>query len=285
MNILVTAGNTQVPLDRVRCLTNIFTGRTGTQIALAAIERGHAATLLTSHPKVLRELHPADPGKRLRVFSYRTFDDLRSAMENAIGDGRPDAVIHSAAVSDYVSAGIYAAAPDTRFDAAAHCWHGEAPALVDRSAGKVKSVDPARHMLVISLLNGQDRSFMIAKDVKLLVKGTMSQKGLEDPALKAGTPITVVTDPGGRKVKELKVAPPPASKSKVSASFRMPGNSNRKVTSRSSMMARSTPTCRGARLAAQLCSSIREHMIRLLERSPNGSVSRNWIWWRCPSTS
>jgi hypothetical protein len=80
--------------------------------------------------------------------------------------------------------------------------------------GKVKSVDPARHMLVISLLNGQDRSFMIAKDVKMSVKGTASQKGLEDPGLKAGTPITVVTDAGGRKVKELKVAPPPASKAK-----------------------------------------------------------------------
>jgi hypothetical protein len=80
--------------------------------------------------------------------------------------------------------------------------------------GKVKSVDPAKHMLVISLLNGQDRSFMIAKEVKVSVKGAMSQKGLEDPALKAGTPITVVTDPGGRKVKELKVAPPPASKPK-----------------------------------------------------------------------
>jgi hypothetical protein len=78
--------------------------------------------------------------------------------------------------------------------------------------GKVKSVDPARHVLVISLLNGQDRSFMIAKDVKMSVKGTASQKGLEDPALKAGTPITVVTDAGGRTVKELKVAPPPASK-------------------------------------------------------------------------
>ncbi len=76
--------------------------------------------------------------------------------------------------------------------------------------GKVKSVDPGRYMLVISLLNGQDRSFMIAKDVKMSVKGTTSQKGLADPALKAGTPVTVVTDAGGRKVKEVKVAPPPS---------------------------------------------------------------------------
>ena len=39
MNLLVTAGNTQVAIDRVRCITNIFTGRTGTAIALEAYRR------------------------------------------------------------------------------------------------------------------------------------------------------------------------------------------------------------------------------------------------------
>jgi hypothetical protein len=73
--------------------------------------------------------------------------------------------------------------------------------------GKIKSVDPSRHMLVVTLLNGKDHSYMIAKDVKILVKGTASAKGLEDPALKAGIPVHVVTDPEGRKVKEVKVAP------------------------------------------------------------------------------
>jgi phosphopantothenoylcysteine synthetase/decarboxylase len=142
MNILVTAGNTQVPLDRVRCLTNIFTGRTGTQIALAAIERGHTATLLTSHPKVISELHPADPGTRLRVVSYHTFDDLRCAMEDAISPGGPDAVIHSAAVSDYLAAGIFAATRGTRFNTDTYRWEGEAPEFSDRRAGKVKSDEP-----------------------------------------------------------------------------------------------------------------------------------------------
>src|SRR5262249_32602913 len=52
--------------------------------------------------------------------------------------------------------------------------------------GKIKSVAPPKHMLVITLLNGRDHSFMIAKDVKILVKGTASKQGLEDPALKAG---------------------------------------------------------------------------------------------------
>ena len=44
MNILVTAGNTQVFIDQVRCITNIFTGRTGAAIAVEAYRRGHSVT-------------------------------------------------------------------------------------------------------------------------------------------------------------------------------------------------------------------------------------------------
>jgi hypothetical protein len=81
--------------------------------------------------------------------------------------------------------------------------------------GKVKSADPARHMLVITLLNGKDRSFLVAKDVEFTVKGTKSSKGMEDPALKVGIPVIVVTEPGGRKVKEVQVAPAPAKGKKA----------------------------------------------------------------------
>jgi phosphopantothenate-cysteine ligase/phosphopantothenoylcysteine decarboxylase/phosphopantothenate--cysteine ligase len=116
MNILVTAGNTQTPIDRVRCLTNIFSGRTGSTIAMRAAERGHAVTLLTSHPET------AD-ASRLRVIPYRTFEDLDSTMEREITSGTYQAVIHAAAVNDYLLAGTFAKV------------NGE---LVDVSAGKVK---------------------------------------------------------------------------------------------------------------------------------------------------
>ena len=53
MRLLVTAGNTLALVDRVRCLTNVFTGRTGAAIALCAHQRGHAVTLLTSHPEAV----------------------------------------------------------------------------------------------------------------------------------------------------------------------------------------------------------------------------------------
>jgi phosphopantothenoylcysteine synthetase/decarboxylase len=64
-------------------------------------------------------------------------------MAEAIGGGSQDVVIHSAAVSDYQTAGIYAPASGTRFRNDGR-WESEsaAPLLVDRAAGKVKSDDP-----------------------------------------------------------------------------------------------------------------------------------------------
>jgi hypothetical protein len=72
--------------------------------------------------------------------------------------------------------------------------------------GKIKSVDPDKHMLVVTLLNGKDRSFMLGSDTKITIGRRVSQKGLSDPALKAGAGLTVMTDEGGKKVKEVKVA-------------------------------------------------------------------------------
>jgi hypothetical protein len=71
--------------------------------------------------------------------------------------------------------------------------------------GKVKSFDSNRRILVVELLNGSSRSFLLANDVKVVVKGAASQKGLHDSALKTGAHITVITDEGGHKVKELEI--------------------------------------------------------------------------------
>src|SRR5262249_2018420 len=134
MKILVTAGNTLVLIDRVRAITNIFTGRTGTRIALHGQERGHSVTLLTSHPEVVASLCSTRPlpSERWIVRSYRTFEDLQASMEQELLDNRFDVLIHCAAVSDYQSAGVFAPAAGTRFDAAKRQWQaatGEAPAL------------------------------------------------------------------------------------------------------------------------------------------------------------
>jgi hypothetical protein len=75
--------------------------------------------------------------------------------------------------------------------------------------GHVKSYDQTRRVLVITLLNGKTRSFLLAQNVPVLVKGaaTASRQGLRDPELKAGAFVSVITDEAGHKVKELKVVP------------------------------------------------------------------------------
>ena len=129
MHILVTAGNTQAPVDRVRCITNIFSGRTGAQIAARAFDRGHTVALLTSHPEALAGFpsprHRGEPDFCIRP--YRTFDDLNAAMAEEFTKGTFDVVIHAAAVSDYRVAGIF-----THHD-------GQ---FKDVSAGKVKGSHP-----------------------------------------------------------------------------------------------------------------------------------------------
>jgi phosphopantothenoylcysteine synthetase/decarboxylase len=147
MNILVTAGNTIVPIDRVRCITNVFTGRTGTAIALHCRERGHTVTLLSSHPELVAMLGGSEgPRQSWTVDAYRTFADLRERLSARLSSGPFDAFIHCAAVNDYEAAGIYAPAAHTHFRPEDARWQitgpPHAPAFVDRSAGKIKSDEP-----------------------------------------------------------------------------------------------------------------------------------------------
>lgn len=142
MNILVTAGNTLVPIDRVRCITNVFTGRTGAGIARCAWERGHTVTLLTSHPEAVEN---PPHSERWATLTYRTFEDLRDLMSERIARDNLETVIHCAAVSDYLAGGIYAPEEGTHFHTDSGHWQSKdatGPVLVNRAAGKVKSDEP-----------------------------------------------------------------------------------------------------------------------------------------------
>jgi hypothetical protein len=78
--------------------------------------------------------------------------------------------------------------------------------------GHVKSFDSSKRILVITLLNGNTRSFILAKSTPVVIQGKESKEGIEDPALKTGAAIIVITDEGGRKVKELKISEAKARK-------------------------------------------------------------------------
>jgi len=100
-NILVTAGNTRVPIDKVRSIGNIFSGRTGASIAEYFAQQGHRVEILTSGPDLVK------PCGGLLMWTYKTYDDLFGRMERLIRPGCFDIIIHSAAVSDYKVEGMY----------------------------------------------------------------------------------------------------------------------------------------------------------------------------------
>lgn len=154
MNFFVTAGNTQSMIDRVRCVTNIFSGRTGASVARTAWGRGHTVTLATSHPDVLSEfgINPKAPGERFTVLPYNTFDDLGSLMKTQFAANRFDAVCHSAAVSDYIPAGTFVPDPGTFFNARTNQWEASSglPKLALQDAnGKIKSSEPELWMRLV----------------------------------------------------------------------------------------------------------------------------------------
>jgi len=125
MKILVTAGATQVPIDKVRAITNIFRGRTGAAIAYGLARSGDHTTEITliisdkSLAEKFRKNHDGYlsylSGGGLswvmlpypKVIFYKTFAELAEIMERKIRTGNYDVVIHSAAVSDYEVEGVY----------------------------------------------------------------------------------------------------------------------------------------------------------------------------------
>jgi len=93
MKILVTTGSTTAPIDKVRTISNIFKGKTGTYIA-NYFAQTHEVTLITSNDSLDRE-------NISHIHEYKTFWELYYTMENLIKNNHYDVIIHSAAVSDY----------------------------------------------------------------------------------------------------------------------------------------------------------------------------------------
>jgi phosphopantothenoylcysteine decarboxylase/phosphopantothenate--cysteine ligase len=113
MNVLITAGPTVEPIDRVRRLTNFSTGRLGTRLANYLVERGHHVLLLRSRLSTCTEACLAQA-----IVPFETSAELARALESAGQGGRFDAVFHAAAVSDFRVGEVWAKAPDGSVTAA-----------------------------------------------------------------------------------------------------------------------------------------------------------------------
>ncbi|MBN1404906.1 MAG: phosphopantothenoylcysteine decarboxylase [Candidatus Omnitrophica bacterium] len=97
LKIFITAGSTWVPLDKVRVLTNIFSGRTGLSIAIQAANQG-AKVVLALGPTRLQVKNNIP---NLKIIPFKYFDYLHKLVKKEISKKIYDVCIHSAAVSDY----------------------------------------------------------------------------------------------------------------------------------------------------------------------------------------
>jgi len=96
--ILVTAGSTWVAIDTVRVITNIFKGKIGLTIAETAASLGADVTLLLG-PSL--DISKYENAKNLKILRFKYFNELDELMQKQLRENKFDAVIHSAAVSDF----------------------------------------------------------------------------------------------------------------------------------------------------------------------------------------
>src|SRR5262245_50634784 len=147
MRLLVTAGGTREPVDDVRVIANTSTGRLGARIADAASAAGHEVLLLHG----MLAVRPASA--RVRRESFDSAADLARLLDRHAPQA--DAVIHAAAVSDYVpvrAAGKLASdLPELTLRLV------RAPKLVDR----LRELQPEALLVAFKLTSGADEDGMI----------------------------------------------------------------------------------------------------------------------------
>ncbi len=106
-HVLITAGSTREPIDEVRWWTNIFTGRTGLDIALRMLDIADV-TLLTANAEHARYCHEVRGASGvLTTGFFQTHSDLSRMIPTHLARRKTQAVFMTAAVSDYKPTGAY----------------------------------------------------------------------------------------------------------------------------------------------------------------------------------
>lgn len=93
-NILITAGGTREPIDSVRYIGNMSSGRTASRLADELACSGHTITWLGAEDAI-------EPDLPVEIKRFRSYDDLASTLKSLLAANRYDMVIQAAAVSDF----------------------------------------------------------------------------------------------------------------------------------------------------------------------------------------
>lgn len=104
LDIVITSGATREPIDSVRYISNVSTGRLGVSLTEEFLRAGHRVTLLRG----IGSLSPVPAGSGQEdepLLSVREFGSASSLLELLLqrlgAVPRPDLLIHAAAVADF----------------------------------------------------------------------------------------------------------------------------------------------------------------------------------------
>ena len=97
--VLITAGGTREPIDSVRYIGNMSSGRTASLLADELTDAGHRVTWLGAENAVT-------PSRACAMPRFCSFDDLALQLQTLLAASEFDVVIHAAAVSDFSVASV-----------------------------------------------------------------------------------------------------------------------------------------------------------------------------------
>ena len=96
MKILITGGGCREYIDSVRVVTNSSTGRTSAVLADELARKGNEITLITAENAIKAQV------SSIKMIFFQTGEELAEAIKTELTSFCYDAVIHAAAVSDFV---------------------------------------------------------------------------------------------------------------------------------------------------------------------------------------
>jgi len=177
MKVLVTSGATREPIDSVRFISNLSSGRTGAAICDALVARGLDVT----------HVHGVDSAVSIRVGRREAFTDhasLDSILRRLLRDSDYGAVVHAAAVGDFAVAGTL---PDGKIESGQELTVQLQPTqkIIDRIRGYASDHDlllvgfklthdpdaAAQARAARELLKRSRARFVVQNDVSTLAEG------------------------------------------------------------------------------------------------------------------
>lgn len=102
-HVLLTCGGTSTPIDSVRLITNISTGKTGFELTRCLLRAGHRVTLLRSKSSAQFDssLYYYTLAGQLKIVPFFTADELDLELMRVASEAEIHSLVQCAAISDF----------------------------------------------------------------------------------------------------------------------------------------------------------------------------------------